>query len=138
MICVENFNPIDGWLTKWKERNNIVYRKLHGEKQDTDFDATDNWITTILTQLLKDYDPSQNFDTNERRLFYWALPEFTHMFKTESSVGYKKIKQQLIVLLTCNMTGTIKKRPLVIGGSKRPGCFKRVKIFPVDYHNKKS
>ena len=57
MMYVENFNPIDGWLTRWKERNNIVYRKLHGEKQDTDFDAAVNWMTTILPQLLKDYDP---------------------------------------------------------------------------------
>ena len=79
MMYVENFNPIDGWLTRWKERNNIVYRKLHGEKQDTDFDAADNWMTIILPQLLKDYDPSQIFDTNETRLFYWALPEYTHI-----------------------------------------------------------
>ncbi|GBN08090.1 hypothetical protein AVEN_273842-1 [Araneus ventricosus] len=25
----------DGWLARWKDRN-IVYRKLHGEKQDAD------------------------------------------------------------------------------------------------------
>ena len=124
MMCVETFNPIDDWLTKWKERNVILYRKLHGEKQDTDFDAAVNWMTTISPQLLKDYDPSQIFDTNETRLFYWALPDHTHMFKTESSKGYKKIKQQLTVLLSCNMMGTIKKRSLVTGGSKGPRCFK--------------
>ena len=56
-MFVENINPIDGWLTRWMEKNNIVYRKLHGKKQDTDFDAAVNWMTTILPQLLKDYDP---------------------------------------------------------------------------------
>ena len=67
------------------ERSNIVYHKLHGEKQDTDFDDADNWMTTILPLFLKDYDPSQIFDTSEAKLFYWVLPEHTHMFKTKSS-----------------------------------------------------
>ena len=46
------------------------------------------------------------------------------MFKTESSEGYKKIKQQLTVVLIWNMKGIIKKTPLIIGGSKKPHCLK--------------
>ena len=137
MMSVENFRPTDGWLSRWKERNNIVYRKLYGEKQDADLDAADYWKANILPDLLKDYDPSQIFNTDETGLFYRALPEHTHMFKTESSEGCKRIKQRLTVLLTCNMTGTIKKTPLVIGGSKKPRCFKGVMSFPVDYRNNK-
>ena len=51
MMYVENLNPTNDQLTRWKKRNNIVYHKFHGEKQDVDFDAADNRITTILPQL---------------------------------------------------------------------------------------
>lgn len=138
MMGVENFTPSNGWLTRWKQRNNIVFRKLHGEKQNADFDAANYWKTNILPDLLKDYDPHQIFNTDETGLFYRALPQHTHMFKTESNAGFKKIKQRVTVLLTCNMTGTVKKTPLVIGGSKKPRCFKGVKSFPVVYRNNKN
>ncbi|GBM02133.1 Tigger transposable element-derived protein 6 [Araneus ventricosus] len=46
-------------------------------------------------------------------------------------VDVKKVKERLTVLLTCNMTGTLKKAPLVVGKSKKPNCFKGVKNLPV-------
>ena len=59
------------------------------------------------------------------------------MFRTKSNEGYKKIKQLVTVLLTYNITGTIKKTPLVTGRSKKPRHFIGVKNLPVDYHNNK-
>ncbi|KAF2902730.1 hypothetical protein ILUMI_03456 [Ignelater luminosus] len=40
----ENIDLTDGWLTRWKNRHGIVYKKLHGEKQDADEDGARNWI----------------------------------------------------------------------------------------------
>jgi hypothetical protein len=34
-----DFNATSGWLSRWKTRNNIVYKRLHGEKKDSDFTA---------------------------------------------------------------------------------------------------
>ncbi|XP_050063138.1 tigger transposable element-derived protein 6-like [Aphis gossypii] len=42
--------------------------------------------------------------------------------------------QTLTILLVCNMTGTDKRRPLIIGKSKNPRCFRAVKTLPVDYY----
>jgi hypothetical protein len=36
-------------------------------------------------------------------------------------------------MLACNMTGTDKRRPLIIGKSKNPRCFRGVKTLPVDF-----
>ena len=44
-------------------------------------------MATIFQQLLKDYNRSQIFNTDETGLFYRALPEHTHMFKIEFSEG---------------------------------------------------
>ena len=82
IILIENFNITDGWLTRLKERNNIVYCKLHGERQNADFDVADNLMITILPIFLKDYDFTQIFNSDETGLFYQALPEHTPMFKT--------------------------------------------------------
>ena len=45
LMDVNNFSASDGLLTRWKEQNNIVYHKLHGEKQGIDFDSTHYWKT---------------------------------------------------------------------------------------------
>ena len=57
-VGVENFTAIDSWLIRWKEQNNIVYCKLHGEKLVADFDARSYWKIDVLPNLLKDYDLS--------------------------------------------------------------------------------
>ena len=53
-VGVENFTAIDSWLIRWKEQNNIVYCKLHGEKLVADFDARSYWKIDVLPNLLKD------------------------------------------------------------------------------------
>ncbi len=32
----KDFKATDRWLTRWKEMHSIVYKKVHGKKQDTD------------------------------------------------------------------------------------------------------
>ena len=61
MEGVKNFTATVGQLTRWKERNIIVYSKLHREKQDKNIDAAENWKTDVVSNLLKDYDPPQIF-----------------------------------------------------------------------------
>lgn len=53
--------------------------------------------------------------------------------------GGKLSKQRVTVLLGANLSGTEKRKLLVIGKSKKPRCFKNVKNLPVKYEsNKKS
>ncbi|GBN28635.1 Tigger transposable element-derived protein 4 [Araneus ventricosus] len=93
-----DFKTIDGWLSRWKDRNNIVYRKLHGEKQYADSASAEDWRKNVWPTLIKDYKPDQIFNTDETGLFFRALPEHILLFKNESTGGSKKVKERLTVL----------------------------------------
>ncbi|GBN52467.1 Tigger transposable element-derived protein 4, partial [Araneus ventricosus] len=80
-----DFKATEGWLTRWKDRNNIVYRKLHGEKQDADSASAEDWSKDVWPTLIKDYKLDQIFKTDETGLFFRALPEHTLLFKNEST-----------------------------------------------------
>ncbi|GBN34699.1 Tigger transposable element-derived protein 4 [Araneus ventricosus] len=87
-----DFKATDGWLNRWKDRNNIVYRKLHGEKQDADSASAEDWRKDVWPTLIKDYKPDQIFNTDETGLCFRALPEHTLLYKNESTVECKKVK----------------------------------------------
>ena len=57
--------------------------------------------------------------------------------KREACVGGKHSKLRLTVLLCCNMSGNHKLRPLVIGKSKNPRCFKNARSLPCPYESSK-
>lgn len=60
-------------------------------------------------------------------------------FKNDSCHGGKHSKERVTVLLGANASGTEKFKPLVIGKSGKPRCFKQIKTLPVTYRfNKKS
>ncbi|XP_041351172.1 tigger transposable element-derived protein 6-like [Gigantopelta aegis] len=73
----EDFNLTTGWLSRWKKTNNIVYKKLHGEKKDADINAADNWTTTVLPGLLQKYAPDDIYNADETGVYYRALPDGT-------------------------------------------------------------
>jgi hypothetical protein len=60
-------------------------------------------------------------------LYYRGTPDYCMIFKNASASAGKKVKDRITVLLTCNMMGTIKTKPLVIGKRRSPRCFKGVK-----------
>ncbi|XP_044760191.1 tigger transposable element-derived protein 4-like [Coccinella septempunctata] len=63
----------------------------------------------------------------------------TMRFKGEKCSGGKMSKDRITVMVAANMSGSEKRKLLVIGKSKNPRCFKNVKNLPVVYeHNKKS
>ncbi|KAI8487194.1 Tigger transposable element-derived protein 4 [Branchiostoma belcheri] len=63
-------------------------------------------------------------NTDETGLYYRALPKGTLAHKPEPVSGSKKAMDRISVLFACNMTGTEKLTPLVIGSSKNPRCFR--------------
>lgn len=84
-----------------------------------------HWLK--ITNLIK------TLNTDETDLFFHALPEHTLWWKNKSSGGCKKVKERLTMLLTCNMTGALKKTALLVGKSKTPCCFNGVKNLSVYY-----
>lgn len=126
----ENLNS---WLTRWKNRFNLVWKKRAGEQNDADTAAAENWIKNVLPTLIKDYQPRNVFNADETGLWFRALPDGTFCFRGEAATGSKKAKERLSILFCANSDGSEKLKPLVIGKSKNPRCFKQAGHLPVDY-----
>ena len=133
-----NFDPSSSWVTRWRECNLIVFKRKHGEKQDHDFQATENWIVSVWPKIHERYSASEIYNCDETGLYFRALPEGTLCFKNDKLSGSKKSKERLTVLLTANMDGSDKLRPFVIGKSANPRCFRGIKKLPVTYKSNKN
>jgi len=47
-LYVNNFNPTIGWLTCWKNRNNIVFKRTCEEKNDVDYQAAEDYLNDSI------------------------------------------------------------------------------------------
>ena len=129
----DNSKKLDiNWVYRWKTREEVVCKNLHGEAEFVDQDGVNEWQNYRLPSLLKEFQPEQIFNTDETELFYRCLPDKTHVFRNEKCAGGKLSKERLTVLVTASMTGE-KLPPFVIGKSANPRCFKNITNLPAPY-----
>lgn len=137
-LGITQFSASEGWLSNFKKRHGITFKKMCGESASVDISICSQWVNK-LNQLLDGYEPRNIFNTDETGLFYKCLPDRTLTFKDEKCHGGKLSKERLTVLLACNMDGSQKLKPLIIGKYAKPRCFKGIKSLPATYNsNKKS
>ncbi|CAH4036248.1 unnamed protein product [Pieris brassicae] len=85
---------------------------------------------------IRRYTPEEIFNADETGLFYNLTPDKTLKFKGEECKGGKLPKTRITVLVAANMTGSCKRKLLVIGKAKKPRCFKNIlQSLPVTYEN---
>ena len=108
-------------------------QKISSERSSVDECATDSWVSDVLLPTLNEYDENDIFNMDESGLFWRMLPDCTLAFRAEKCHGGKLSKDRLTVAMCCNMTGTEKRRLLVIGKFRSPRCFKGIKNLPVIY-----
>ncbi|GFX05288.1 tigger transposable element-derived protein 6 [Trichonephila clavipes] len=130
------FSASEGRLTNFKKRNGIVFKKMCGESSSVDINVCSKWQNS-LSDLIKEYEPRNIFNTDEVGLFFKCLPEKSFTFKKEKCHGGKHSKERLTILLTVNIDGSEKITPLVIGKSKKPRYFKGINSFPTKYRSNK-
>lgn len=126
MLSVEmghdNFTASNGWLGSFKKTYNIKTSALSGEAASVSEEAVTDW-THRLPALCDGYSPSDVFNADETGLFFRSVPERSLVKKGESCKGGKKSKNRITVLLACSATGE-KLKPVVIGHSSNPRCFR--------------
>lgn len=132
-LNIEDFGASNGWLERFKVRHCLSFKTICGEAAAVDVDAVDDWKNSVLKEILSRFDASNVFNLDETGLFYRLLPDKTLSFKGEKCTSGKASKQRVTILLGANMSGNEKLKPLVIGKSKKPRCFKNVKSLPVYY-----
>lgn len=138
---LEDFAASDGWLESWKKRHGVVFKTVAGESASVNMDAVDNWLRDVWPSISAGYEPRDIYNTDETGLFYRLMPSKTYDFKGSECHGGKQSKERLTVLLCANADGTDKMKPLVIGKSARPRCFKNIRDYgtlPVRYENNKT
>ncbi|XP_067633798.1 tigger transposable element-derived protein 3-like [Eurosta solidaginis] len=50
-LCVRNFNASDGWLNKWRIRNNVAFKCVSGEATHVNQDGVEQFSTKLLSLL---------------------------------------------------------------------------------------
>ena len=109
------------WLKNYKSRCKVD-DGAHDERFDTmnrlavDADFAD------LRSNLKSFDGDDIYSMDETALFWKMTPE-------DTLVGRKRVKAQITVMLACNITGTHKLSPWVIGKSRNPRCLDRAGVY---------
>lgn len=130
-----DFNCSASWISRFKVRHNIVAGKIVGESSSVDQNSTTNWLISVWPNLRRQFSDDEIFNADETGLFYKLMPDKTLKFKGEKCSGGKLSKDRITVMVAANMSGTEKKKLLIIGKSQKPRCFRSVKSLPVDYAN---
>ncbi|XP_071054692.1 tigger transposable element-derived protein 6-like [Onthophagus taurus] len=123
-LGVSTFKVSDGWLQKWRLRNNVAFKCISGEAADVNEEGINEFMKKLPTFLLG-YRSEDIFNADESGLFFRALPNKTLALKSEKCTGGKLSKERLTVLFCVNSVGE-KEELLVIGKSARPRALKNV------------
>ena len=110
-----------GWLHRFKQRYEITSKTLHGEAGSIAIEDVQKSIIELQTSL-NSYSKDDIYNADETGLFYHLGPNKTlSSFKRS---GTKNSKDRITILFCVNASGTDKLKPLVIGKSLKPRCFK--------------
>ncbi|GBN08461.1 Tigger transposable element-derived protein 6 [Araneus ventricosus] len=111
-LGIENFSARNGWLDRFRIRNNITFRSLSDEAAYLDPGSCEDWQKR-LQLLLAGYDDEDIFNMDETALFFRALPNKSMIQKYEEARGGKIPKERLIICFCVSAAGE-KEKPLVI------------------------
>ena len=62
---ITDFVPSDGWITRWKRRFNISFKKISGERASCTPEMVSPWKETSLPTLLSNYDLKNIYNGDE-------------------------------------------------------------------------
>lgn len=134
-----DFKCTNGWLDRFKNRYNIVYVKDSREALSVDLTVVNDWIKNVWPRIRRGYSDNEIYSADETGIFYNITPDKTSKFKNENCSGGEHVKHRLTVLVCANMSGSDKRKLVVIGKSAKPRSFKNVRSLPVTYSaNKKA
>lgn len=124
------------WVERFKKRHNISSGKIVGESAGVNMNVVDDWLNNVWPTIRDSYEYKDIYNADETGLFYKLTPDSTLKFVGKNCAGDKLSKVRLTVLAAANMSGTEKRKLLVIGKLANPRCFKN-KILQVKVQSKR-
>ncbi|KAL4233818.1 hypothetical protein ACF0H5_008496 [Mactra antiquata] len=136
-LGLEDFKASNGWLHKFLKRHNLSCKMMSGERGDVNSNTVEEWKSR-LPKICEGYELRDIFNMDESGIFFKSGGRTTYCDKNVQCAGGKRAKDRVTVALCASATGE-KLKPLVIGKSRRPRCFGKVKVesLPVCYKNNK-
>ncbi|KAJ8879520.1 hypothetical protein PR048_020128 [Dryococelus australis] len=116
----------------FKSCHNIVLHKICGESEAVPVGFVGNWLLAIKG-ILRCYQHWDVYNGDETAMIFSLLPDRMLPVKGDACKGGKRSKKYLTVRLCCNMDGSEKMNPLVIGTFKNPSAFKGHATLPCRY-----
>ena len=99
---ITDFVPSDGWITRWKRRFNISFKKISGEGASDTPETASPWKETSLPTLLSNYDKKDISNADEFGLFHQMHPEKSLHLKKEQCTGGKQSKVRITGMAVSN------------------------------------
>ena len=80
-LNTENFQASDGWVRRWKERNNMSFKTDSRESKSVKLEMINSWLERSLPTLLSNYGLKDVYNADKFELFYHCLPNKTYQLK---------------------------------------------------------
>ena len=128
---IDNFSVSNGWVSRFKDRHGLVFKKLAGESAEVSVESTDAWLES-LPSLLWGYEPCDVYNADKTGLFFIVLPDRTLAYKGDSCHGRNIPKTDSLcyyVLTVMEVTSAACDWEI-----PKTKCFKNIKTFPTKYH----
>lgn len=137
-LGINEFKASNGWLQRFKDRNNIKQLVVSGESGDVSEETVAAWRERLVT-LTQGYSPENIlWNKDETGCFFRALPDKSLADAKTACKGGKKAKIRITLAFIANAAGE-KEVPIVIGRSASPRCFKGIrdkkKPFGIPYYS---
>uniref|UniRef100_A0A1E1X318 Putative tigger transposable element n=1 Tax=Amblyomma aureolatum TaxID=187763 RepID=A0A1E1X318_9ACAR len=134
-LGITDFAASNGWIDRFRKRHGIAYKTVSGESASVNLATVDDWKATLSAILIEGYAPRDIYNADETGLFFRVQPSKSLSLKGEACHGGKNSKERLTVLLCCNMDGSDKLKPWVIGKYRNPRCLKNTRLLPCHYRS---
>jgi len=134
MMGITDFSISNGWLEKFKKRNDIKSQIRLGEAGEAaglDFDS----MRTELQSILANWDENNIFNCDETALFWKLEPKRTMVKGGGRQARKKKPKDRVTVMLATSVNGE-KLPPVFIHKYQTPAALRGLdkSTFPVHYY----
>lgn len=136
-LGITDFAASNGWIDRFRKRHGIAYKTVSGEAASVNLQTVDDWKAT-LSATTEGYEARDIYNADETGLFFRVQPSKSLSLKGEACHGGKCSKERLTVLLCCNMDGSDKLKPWVIGKFQNPRCLKNICLLPCHYRSNRS
>ncbi|GFX70631.1 tigger transposable element-derived protein 4 [Trichonephila clavipes] len=123
------FSASEGWLTNFKKRNGIVFKKMCGESSSVNINVCSKWQNS-LSDLIKEYGPRNIFNRDETGLFSKCLPEKTFTLKKKKNAMKENIARRALIRIDKAWRAVT---PLTIHSCFKKSGFPSPNLVDVDY-----